>query len=80
MSGLGSPLRTCTCLRALQNWPHPSLAVALWRSGLTSHCLQHLGEGALKLTQHSGADPRDRGMDELAKGVSMRDLTLPLIW
>ena len=60
---LAPPLSGC---ETLKSWPRLSLVATL-------------GREALHLTQHSGADPRDRDMEEPPKGVSMEELTLPLI-
>lgn len=35
--GKGSNMGPCGYPGAVQNWPHPSLATALWRAGLIFH-------------------------------------------
>lgn len=68
----------------VQNWPHPTLDVILWRGGPISHLQQLSGEWpCAPPRQHRGAGPGGRGASELSwpTGHKLRraSLSTPLL-
>lgn len=81
IENLGKFHNVCYSRGARENCPCPSLDALLWRAGSTSPCWQHSGEWTLCLTKTAPrADLGGGGVVELPKGISVRELTLSLIY